>query len=202
MGNESLQTFLCTHPYKKIDSLRHISTSCKISSNGIGETLRNRILEHVGDDQEIETKVRDLAIKFKQEFYKNAPFPMSPTVHVLKGSTPKTRQRVNKPRNDGEPQLTDETIDLFNSQSQEENDQTPEIEDENSKSILEEIDEVEALGNEIEKSLRQNETEVKNNAGSDANDDKDDGDGDKDDNDGDKDDDDDDVADVKVEKGV
>ena len=92
---------------------------------------------------------------------------------MLKGSTPKSRQRINQPANDSASQLTDETIELFNSQSQEEEDtqhigDTPEVEDVHSKSILEEIDEVEALGNDIESNLRQNETEVEYGARSDA----------------------------------
>ena len=105
MGNESLQTFLCTHPYKKSDSLQHICTSCKISGNGIVETLRNRILDHVGEDKEIDAKVRDLAIKFKQDSYKSAPFPICPIVQVLKGSTPNARQRINEPTNDESPEV-------------------------------------------------------------------------------------------------
>ena len=92
---------------------------------------------------------------------------------MLKGSTPKSRQRINQPANDSASQLTDETIELFNSQSQEEEDtqhigDTPEVEDVHSKSILEEIDEVKALGNDIESNLRQNETEVEYGARSDA----------------------------------
>ena len=156
MGKESIQTFLLTHPYKKVVSLRHICTACKLSSIGVAETLRNRILEHVGEDEDMEAKVRDTAIKFKQDSYKTPPFPISPIVLELKGSSPIVRRRINTPPGDDGPQVTDETLDLFGSQTQED---SPEIDSNNpnSKSILDEIDEVEAMADEIEKSFRQSD---------------------------------------------
>ena len=67
---ESLSTFLQTHPYKKIESLRHICVALGISGNGIAETMRNRILDHIGENEERDNHVRELAIKYKQDLHK------------------------------------------------------------------------------------------------------------------------------------
>ena len=86
---------------------------------------------------------------------KNPPFPLSPVILELKGSTPITRKRINPPSTDDGPLLTDETTDdLFGSQTQKD---IPEIINSNSKSILDKIDEAEAMVDEIEKSFRQSD---------------------------------------------
>lgn len=116
----SLNSFLQTHPYKRVDSLKHICTALKISTNGVAETLRSRIIEKVGENDEMEKQVKDVALEFKNQ--NNArksstsvvgdpttpKYPSTPTVHILKGSSP-LRERISGGLN--------ATINLFDTQS-------------------------------------------------------------------------------------
>ena len=138
---DSLNTFLTSYPYKTKPYLRHICGKLNLDDDGLVEALRERILEHVGDDKQLDAKVRELGMKLKnpKKSQKDAtPVPnvsnvpnvtLSPTVHILNGTTSPKRQRVNNADN----QITDESSpSLFQTQSQN-------LE----KSVLEEIDELE-----------------------------------------------------------
>ena len=135
---DSLNTFLTSYPYKTKPYLRHICGKLNLDDDGLVEALKERILEHVGDDKQLDAKVRELGMKLKnpKKSQKDAtPVPnvtLSPTVHVLNGTTTPKRQRVNNVDN----QITDESSvpspSLFQTQSQN-------LE----KSVLEEIDELE-----------------------------------------------------------
>ena len=94
---ESLSTLLHSHPYKKIDSLRQVCGALSLSGNGIAETMRNCILDHVGENGERDNDVRELAIKYKQEQHKKQQqYPSSPIIHILNGSTPPKDRRSRK----------------------------------------------------------------------------------------------------------
>ena len=132
---DSLNTFLMSYPYKTKPYLRHICGNLNLDDDGLVEALRERILEHVGDDKQLDAKVRELGMKLKnpkKSQKDTTPVPnvtLSPTVHVLNGETTPKRQRVNNVDN----QITDESSpSLFQTQSQN-------LE----KSVLEEIDELE-----------------------------------------------------------
>ena len=64
---ESLNTFLHTHPYKNMDSLKHISASLniKIQKSSTADSIREKILTHAGDNQGIDKEMRNLAGQFK-----------------------------------------------------------------------------------------------------------------------------------------
>ena len=135
---DSLNTFLTSYPYKTKPYLRHIYGKLNLDDDGLVEALRERILEHVGDDKQLDAKVRELGMKLKnpKKSQKDATtvpnVTLSPTVHVLNGETTPKRQRVNNVDN----QITDESSvpspSLFQTQSQN-------LE----KSVLEEIDDLE-----------------------------------------------------------
>ena len=112
----------------------------KLSSKGTAETLRTRITDHVGEKVELDTQVREIAAKFKNDVNKKislesvsaqTSYPMSPTIHILRGSTPAKVRRT--------AQLADISLgsqELFGSH--------PQI-NEHEKSITEQIDELDDM---------------------------------------------------------
>ena len=87
-----------------------------------------------------------MANKLKHDSNKNPAHPISPIVHILEGSSPTRTKAINK--TDG-IEITDETINLFDTQPEDVNQSINPSE----KSILKEIDEVEAMGEELERSI-------------------------------------------------
>ena len=145
---ESLNTFLQTHPYKKVDCLKHLCSELKLSGKGVAETLRTRIIDHIGDNADLEAKVRQAASKFKttattattgatETTAKTAAhYPMSPIIQILKGITPRKSRRTRT-----------ESIELFTQNGESECEDTEKSLLE--KSILEEIDEFHGMYNEV-----------------------------------------------------
>ena len=103
----SLQSLLQTWPYKRKDCLEHICKTQKLSPNGVADTLRYRILTHVENRPEIEEKVKDTALNFKQKEIQNNKdkYPISPVIKTTTPihSTPVTNSSqslFNDPRDD------------------------------------------------------------------------------------------------------
>ena len=126
---ESLSTFLLTTPYKNVGYLRHVCDQLQIPSDGIATELRQRILKHVGKDDELEKKVRKIARNLERK-KTTPPAPLTPKVHVLRGSSP---ARVRLP-----PQVRI-------------GDGICESEDELEKSIIEKLDEAEVMYDKLAK---------------------------------------------------
>ena len=61
----SLGSFLQTHPYKRKDCLEHICKTLKLSTNGIVETLRSRIIDYAEGKSDMEEQIKQIAQKYK-----------------------------------------------------------------------------------------------------------------------------------------
>ena len=85
----SLGSFLQTHPYKRKDCLEHICKTLKLSTNGIVETLRSRIIDHVDgktdlkDKVTVEEQIKDIAQTFKSTENKKHKTSVSNTDNQL-----------------------------------------------------------------------------------------------------------------------
>ena len=129
---EALSTFLLTPPYKNKEYLKHICDKLKLSNEGFAEPLRERIIKHVGNNKKLDNKVREIARKLKK---KKHSMPLTPTVHVLRGSSPtRVRLRANSTAT-STPSLS--RTDLF------------ETEDELERSIIEKLDEAEEMHDKL-----------------------------------------------------
>ena len=62
----TLGSLLHTHPYKKVNSLQHISAKLKLPTVGTVDVMRDNIMDYVGNDASLESMVKDIAIRFRQ----------------------------------------------------------------------------------------------------------------------------------------
>ena len=67
MMPESLNTFLSTHPYKNMDSLKHVAASLniRIQRSATADSIREKVLTHAGDNNNIDEEIRNIAKQFK-----------------------------------------------------------------------------------------------------------------------------------------
>ena len=81
----SLNTLLHTHPYKRKDYLESICAKLQLSTKGTADTLRQRIVIFVENNDEMDEKIEEYAYHLKhtddKEFKEERG--MKPTTHEL-----------------------------------------------------------------------------------------------------------------------